>query len=157
MNPLFQKLLLDGPIVTDGAWGTEFRAVGLEPGQCPDGWNLTRPDDVVRVAESYVDAGSRIILTNTFRSNRLALESYGLNSKTEAINRAGVELSLAAARQRALVFGSIGPARNLSTQQQPPNEELLFETFQEQARILANAGAQGIVLETFTEDRKSVV
>ena len=78
MHPLIQQLVAQGPVLTDGAWGTEFQARGLEAGECPDHWNLTHPDRVEEVARAYVEAGSQVILTNTFRSNRIALERHGL-------------------------------------------------------------------------------
>src|SRR5690349_17707261 len=65
MTPL-TALLANGPVVTDGAWATQLQARGLEPGDCPDAWNLSRPEDVEAIARAYVEAGSRVILTNTF-------------------------------------------------------------------------------------------
>src|SRR5438046_10359842 len=76
MNP--PELLASGPVLTDGAWGTELQGRGLGVGDCPDHWNLLRPDAVADVARAYVEAGSRVILTNTFRGNRVALSGYGL-------------------------------------------------------------------------------
>jgi 5-methyltetrahydrofolate--homocysteine methyltransferase len=53
-------------VVTDGAWGTQLQAQGLPTGGCPDAWNLCHPDRVEAVARAYVEAGSQIVLTNTF-------------------------------------------------------------------------------------------
>lgn len=66
MNTFIQQLLAAGPVLTDGAWGTQLQQRGLPVGACPDAWNLERPADVEAVARAYVDAGSRVILTNTF-------------------------------------------------------------------------------------------
>ena len=63
----------DGVAVTDGAWGTQLQLHGLPAGACPDVWNLENPLAVEAVARSYVDAGTRVILTNTFRSSPIAL------------------------------------------------------------------------------------
>jgi methionine synthase I (cobalamin-dependent) len=60
----FLSLISDRPIITDGAWGTEFQMRGLASGELADLWNLTRPADVEAVARAYVQAGSRAILTN---------------------------------------------------------------------------------------------
>ena len=87
MHTLIQQLVSQGPVLTDGAWGTEFQARGLEAGECPDHWNLTHPDRVEEVARAYVEAGSQVILTNTFRANRLALERHGLAEHLREINR----------------------------------------------------------------------
>ncbi|MGD0650908.1 MAG: homocysteine S-methyltransferase family protein, partial [Verrucomicrobiia bacterium] len=64
-HPLIQRLLAQGLVVTDGAWGTQLQARGLAAGEFPDVWNLTRPENVAEVARAYVEAGSRVILTNT--------------------------------------------------------------------------------------------
>jgi len=110
MHETIATLLAQGPVVTDGAWGTELQKRGLEPGACPDAWNLDRPDRVEQVARAYVEAGSRVILTNTFGANRFILERHGLADRVAEINRAGVEISKRAADGRALVFASIGPS-----------------------------------------------
>ena len=111
MQSLIQQLTVRGPVLTDGAWGTEFQARGLEAGDCPDHWNLTHPDRVEAVARAYVEAGSQVILTNTFRANRIALERHGLAEHMREINRQGVEISRRAAAGRARVFASMGPQR----------------------------------------------
>ena len=108
MNPLFERLLAHGPVVTDGAWGTEIQARGLPVGGCPDAWNLANPDAVDDIGRAYVEAGSRVILTNTFGANRFRLEPFGLADRAEELNRAGAEISRRAAGARAKVFGSMG-------------------------------------------------
>ena len=70
MHPVIEKLIATGPIVTDGAWGTQLQALGLGLGDFPDEWNLSHAEQVEAVARAYVKAGSRIILTNTFGGNR---------------------------------------------------------------------------------------
>ena len=99
-----REWLAGGLLITDGAWGTQLQARGLDPGAAPDTWNLTHPERVEAVARAYVEAGSQVILTNTFRANAIAMEG-----DLEAINRAGVAISKRAAAGRALVFASIGP------------------------------------------------
>ena len=150
MHEVFQKLLIESPVILDGAWGTELFRLGLPAGECPDAWSLTHPSEVESLARAYADAGSRILLTNTFHANVLSLESYGLAGRAGEINRAGVALSRKGGGKKALVFGSIGPARNLSSGPQMP-EEALFSAFQQQAKALAEAGADGIVAESFTD------
>ena len=68
-------------MLTDGAWGTELQKLGLGPGKIGDAWNLDHPEPVGRIARSYVEAGSQIILTNTFRANRIALANSGWAAK----------------------------------------------------------------------------
>ena len=93
MHPLIKKLTNNGPAVTDGSWGTQLQQRGLKRGECPDSWNLSQPDAVEEVARQYVEAGSQIILTNTFGGNRLSLRRFDLGDKAVAINTAGVEIS----------------------------------------------------------------
>ena len=88
MHQMLAKLLSAGPVVTDGALGTQLQQRGLPVGACPDAWNLTQPDEVEEVARSYVEAGSQVILTNTFGANRFVLARYGLSDQLPEINRA---------------------------------------------------------------------
>jgi methionine synthase I (cobalamin-dependent) len=150
MNSLLATLLTSTPVITDGAWGTQLQALGLPTGECPDGWNLTYPDRVRTVASSYVDAGSRVILTNTFRSNRIALEGFGLADKAVAINQAGVRISREAAGGRARVFASMGPSGKLLLSDEI-TEDQLASAFAEQAEAIASAGADAIVVETMSD------
>ncbi len=148
--PIIQELLAAGPVITDGAWGTELQARGLAAGEPADLWNLSRPGEVEAVARAYVEAGSRIILTNTFRANRIALEPYVGAERIADINRAGVAISRRGAAGRALVFASIGPSGKLLAADEidVPRLEVAFA---EQARALADAGADGLVVETMSD------
>ncbi|MDD3470485.1 MAG: homocysteine S-methyltransferase family protein [Thermoguttaceae bacterium] len=153
MHTTLEALLDDGhqPVVLDGAWGTQLQALGLEPGESPDLWNLNHPEKVKHVARSYVEAGSQIILTNTFGANRLMLEKHGLADRCEAINHAGVEISrCAVAGTAAKVFASVGPSGKLLLMKQTTPEELA-DVFGQQCAAIAAAGAEGIVLETFCD------
>jgi 5-methyltetrahydrofolate--homocysteine methyltransferase len=150
MDRLIQSLLERLPIITDGAWGTQLQLNGLRPGECPDAWNLTQPSVVEGIARSYVAAGSRIILTNTFGSNRIALARHGLADRVSEINKTGAILSVGAAGQQAHVFGSIGPCGKLLLTEEVGEEELR-SAFTEQATALRSGGVQGIVIETMSD------
>ena len=150
MHPLIRSVLESGPVLTDGAWGTELQKLGLDPGEIADTWNLTHPERVEQVAQSYVDAGSRIILTNTFRANRIALASLGLAAKVSELNCAGVEISRKAAGNRAHVFASIGPSGKFLMAGEIGKDELRA-AFAEQAKALALAGAEALVIETMAD------
>lgn len=150
MHPLIEALIAKGPVVTDGSWGTQLQKAGLKRGVCPDSWNLSQPEKVAAVARQYVAAGSRIILTNTFGANRLALERHSLADRAAEINRAGVRISKKAAAGRAYVFASIGPSgRMLITRDTRQSE--LQAAFEQQATAQAEAGADGIVVETMID------
>jgi methionine synthase I (cobalamin-dependent) len=144
------ELFANGPVVTDGAWGTQLQALGLPHGECPDGWNLSHPKRVEDVPRAYAEAGSQIVLTNTFRANRFALADYGLDDQTPEINRAGAEISLDAVGGQARVFGSIGPSGKMLITGQVSEDDLLA-AFDEQARALAQAGVDALVIETMSD------
>jgi len=145
----WRELVSNGAVLTDGAWGTELQKRGLCVGECPDAWNLSRPGEVSEVARSYSEAGSRVVLTNTFRANPISLAACGLADRTAEINRAGVELSKKAAGA-ALVFGSVGPSGKILSAGEVSEQELLF-AFRTQADALAAGGADALLLETFSE------
>jgi methionine synthase I (cobalamin-dependent) len=147
---LVEQLAARSPVITDGAWGTEMQARGLAAGECPDAWNLRYPERVEQVARAYVEAGSQVILTNTFRANRLTLAGHGLAEKAVEINRAGAAISKQAARGRAHVFASIGPSGRLLMTGETTEEELRA-AFAQQALALAEGGADAILIETMSD------
>lgn len=130
-------------LLTDGAWGTELGTC-----DCPDELNLSNPGRVASVARSYREAGSHIILTNTFRANRISLSGYGLADRAAAINEAGVAISRSAGP--GLVFASMGPSGKMLMTGDVSGQELL-DAFAEQASALAAAGADAIVIETLSD------
>jgi 5-methyltetrahydrofolate--homocysteine methyltransferase len=148
-------LVSNGVVLTDGAWGTELQKRGLSAGECPDAWNLSHPEEVADVARSYSGAGSRVILTNTFRANPISLAAYGLADRAAEINRAGVKLSKTAAGT-ALVFASVGPSGELLTAGEVAEDELAA-AFRAQAEALAAGGADALLLETFSELEESLI
>ena len=136
--------------LTDGAWGTEFQKLGAVQGACIDEWNLSRPDAVRQVAGSYIAAGSRVLLTNTFRANPISLAQYGLQDRVDAINRAGVTLSKQAAAGMALVFASMGPSgKMLLTKEVTAGQ--LKDAFSRQAQALAAERPDALLIETMTD------
>ncbi len=140
--------LADGLLITDGAWGTELQARGLPPGAMPDTWNLIHPEHVVAVARAYVEACSQVILTNTFRANAIAMHGFS-EDDLDAINRAGVSLSRQAAGE-ALVFASIGPTGKMLLSGEISSEQVAA-AFAAQARSLAAAGADALLVETMSD------
>jgi 5-methyltetrahydrofolate--homocysteine methyltransferase len=150
MHVTLEELLAHGPVVTDGAWGTQLQSRGLPIGACPDAWNLSHAEAVEAVARSYVEAGSRIILTNTFGSNRFILARHDLADRVAEVNRLGVEISRRAAGSRAKIFASMGPSGVMLMMGEASDDELQA-AFTQQAEAMASAGADGIVVETMTD------
>ncbi len=150
MHSLIESLIEKGPVVTDGSWGTQMQKRGLKRGQCPDSWNLSHADQVRAVAEQYIAAGSQVILTNTFGASRLSLANFKLAEKAAEINSAGVQISKEAAADRACVFASIGPTGKMLVTGETSQDELRM-VFEEQAIAQAQAGADGILVETMID------
>lgn len=153
---VLDELLRNAPVVLDGAWGTQLQMRGLPVGGCPDEWNLSHPHQVEEVARAYVEAGSQIILTNTFGSNAVTLERYGLVDRIEAINRAGVEISRRAAAGKAKVFASMGPS-GVMLMMGDKTPEQLRAAFAMQAEALAQGGGDGLVIETMSDPAEAIL
>jgi len=114
------------------------------------------PEKVESVARSYVEAGSQIVLTNTFSANRICLEQSNLAEKVREINIAGVQISKRAAGATALVFASIGPTgKSLFMGEVSP--ELVAQSYHEQAAALAEGGADGLVVETMMDLKEAEI
>jgi 5-methyltetrahydrofolate--homocysteine methyltransferase len=138
-------------LISDGAWGTQLSARGLPLGSLPESWNLERPDEVRAVAAGYVEAGSDIVLTNSFGGSRIKLGKAGLAGKVEEINRRAAELSREAAGEKVLVFASIGPTGEFMAPLGTLSETEVVEAFGEQVRALLAGKPDGLVLETMTD------
>ncbi len=136
--------------VIDGAWGTELQKRGLGPGAAPELWNVENAEAVEAVAAGYVEAGSEIILTNTFGANRFILDSHGAGDRAAELAEAGAAISRRAAGDAARVFASIGPSGKIVMMGDVPAEEL-SAAFAEAAGAVERGGADAIVLETFNE------
>src|SRR5512137_2474748 len=111
MTDFLSLLKNASPLLADGAMGTLLHARGIPLERCFDELNLTQPAVVTEIHREYLQAGARLILTNTFGSNRYKLAKHALEGKLAAINRAGVELARRAAADfpGALVAGDVGP------------------------------------------------
>ena len=138
-------------VILDGGWGTELDLLGLEPGVCPELWNIENPKAVEQVAKNYVDIGSQIVLTNTFGGSPLKLKKFGLETKVEEINKAGVQLSKKAAGELAYVFASVGPTGEFIEPLGDFTAEGLTQVFEQQIAALIAGGADAILIETMSD------
>jgi 5-methyltetrahydrofolate--homocysteine methyltransferase len=150
------RALLDegGPILADGAMGTMLFANGLQFGDPPELWNLEHPDVIRRIQRAYLEAGSRIVLTNTFGGNRLRLGLHGLQDRVDELNRTAAILLRAevrAAGDTALVAGDVGPSGEIVAPLGTLDYDEAVDVFREQAASLVAGGVDLIWIETMSD------
>ena len=151
-NGRLQQLIQDGRVhVLDGAMGTELYARGVFVNVSYDGLNLETPDIVEAIHRDYVASGAEILETNTFGANPVKLSSHGLADRTEEINRVAVELARRAANGRAAVAGAVGPLGIHIEPFGPTSREEAQELYERQVTGLLDGGADGFILETFSD------
>lgn len=140
--------------MADGAMGTMLFANGLQFGDPPELWNLAHPDVVRRVHRGYLEAGSRIVMTNTFGGNRLRLGMHGNGDRVDELNRTAAILLRAevnAAGGTALVAGDIGPSGEIVAPLGTLDYEEAVDVFAEQAASLVAGGVDLIWIETMSD------
>ena len=153
--PTIQDLVdKNGYVITDGAMGTVLFAAGLEQGDPPELWNLKYPDRVADVHQAYLQAGSQIVLTNTFGGTRLRLAFHNAQSQVAQANHAAAEILRKVVEQSGkdvIVAGDIGPTGEVLA----PYGELAFQdakdAFKEQASALISGGVDLIWIETMSD------
>ncbi len=136
-------------LISDGALGTELMKRGLKPGECPELWNLTRPEDIAAIAKNYADAGADIITTNSFGGNACKLEHFGLKSKAHELNCAAAAIVKAAAPDK-WIAGSIGSTGKMLIIEEITENEM-YHVFAEQAVALSDGGADAAIIETMSD------
>jgi len=150
MKKIIAELRQGRILVSDGAWGTYLQQKGLVPGQCPEEWNISRPDDVLDIARSYIAAGADMVETNSFGGSSFKLAKYGFEDKVFEFNKAAAEISRKAAGPDRFVLGSVGPTGKLLMMEEVTEAEL-YEAFKEQSMALEAGGVNAIMIETMTD------
>ena len=145
----FRELVKNGPVLLDGATGTNLQKAGMPVGVCPEQWILENSEVLIDLQKRYVEAGTDILFAPTFTASRIKLKEYGLEDHLEEMNRKLVALSKEAAKgTNALVAGDL----TMTGEQLYPLGDLMFEdlvdVYKEQAKIIAEAGADLFVVET---------
>lgn len=154
MRTSLEKLLSEKPILlADGATGTNFMSMGLEPGFPPDLWNVSEPQKPEALHQMFVDAGSDIILTNTFGANGPRLKLHDAQDETYEINKAGARVAgnvAERAERPVIVAGSVGPTGELFEPMGDMTMESAKAAFHEQMRGLKDGGVDVIWIETMS-------
>ncbi len=144
----FKKLLVQGPVILDGATGTNLQKAGMPTGVCPELWISENPEIMIDLQKSYVAAGTQILYAPTFTANRIKLEEYGLEDQLEELNAKMVRISKEAAGDNAYVAGDL----TMTGQQLYPIGELRFEElvdiYKEQVKAILKEGVDLFVVET---------
>lgn len=143
-----ERLAGQGVLIADGATGTNYQTMGMEPGLAPEEWLFSAPDRVVELHRAFVAAGSDIVLTCTFGATPLRLVDGPLIGQAREVNLRAAELARAGAGDDCLVAGSLGPSGQLVEPYGPLTRDACVEAFAEQAAALAEGGVDLLVLET---------
>jgi 5-methyltetrahydrofolate--homocysteine methyltransferase len=155
MSEAFRDLLASrNPVIFDGAMGTMLQEGGLRAGEAPEAMSLRDPEAVAAVHRAYAEAGAMVVTSNTFGGNRVKLSAFGLAERMEEVNAAAVRLARRVVGNKALVAGDIGPTGRFLSPVGDLAFSEAFEVFSLQAAALAEAGADLLVMETFSDIRE---
>jgi 5-methyltetrahydrofolate--homocysteine methyltransferase len=156
-NPISDLIARRGWAVADGATGTNLFGRGLETGYPPELWCVERPDDILWLHHSFLDAGSDIILTNSFGGTGFRLKLHDAQDRVAELNRAAARLArqavdahCAATGKKAIVAGSIGPTGELFEPLGALTHQTAVAGFAEQAAALAEGGVDVLWVETMS-------
>ena len=151
---MLNALLQEGrPLLADGATGTNLFDAGLASGETPELWNVSEPNKIRALHQAFVDAGSDIILTNSFGGNRRRLMLHKLEGRVRELNRVAAEIARDVADEagrRIVVAGSVGPTGDLLAPLGPLTEDEACEVFAEQIEGLKEGGADVVWIETMS-------
>jgi 5-methyltetrahydrofolate--homocysteine methyltransferase len=153
-STLEELLATNDVVVADGAMGSRLMAAGLPSGAPSELWNVENPDAVRAVHRSYIDAGSSVILTNSFVGSRPSLARHDLGERTTELNQAAAENARAeadAADRPIVIGGSMGPCGEMFAPFGPLTEEKGTAVFAEQAAALAAGGVDVFWIETMSD------
>ena len=137
-------------LISDGATGTYLQDRGLEPGGCPEEFNASHPEILTGMAREYFEAGSDMVLTNSFGGNRFMLKKYGYEDRMVEFNRLAAQHARSQAPPGHHVVASVGPTGEFLEPLGEVTEAEMLEAFTEQIIALKEGGADGVVIETKT-------
>ena len=149
MNKFLERLNGGEILVADGATGSNLQKMGLKPGKPPEDLIIDDPDTLLKLASSFAQAGSDIILTCTFGGTRMRMKDSKYQDRMPEVNMRAVEIARkAASLNNGLVAGSMGPVGAILKPYGPLEPEDVKATFAEQAKALAEGGVDLLLIET---------
>ncbi|MHA2369368.1 MAG: homocysteine S-methyltransferase family protein [Candidatus Hodarchaeales archaeon] len=153
----FLEAVQERPIIFDGAMGTELLARGLviEKGTSPELWNVTNPEIVQEIHQSYYDAGADVILTNTFGGTQPKLAKLGLGDRVHELNFAAAKLAKEMVPPKKYVAGDIGPTGLMLPPMGAAKIDDFVKAFAEQATALWDGGVDLFTIETMYDLREA--
>lgn len=151
---LLQQLLSErGVLLADGATGSNLFEMGLQTGDSPELWNDLHPDRIAKQYQSFIDAGSDIILTNSFGGTRYRLKLHDAEERVEELNFKAAQIArqqVDQADRTILIGGSMGPTGEILEPLGTLSQEKAADAFEEQARALAKGGVDVFWIETMS-------
>lgn len=156
-DKLAQMLATRDWILADGATGTNLFALGLEHGDAPETWNLHRHDRVKAHYRSFIDAGSDLVLTNTFGGTANRLKLHGLQDQVHEINASAARLlaeSIKESGRDVICAGDVGPTGDLFAPVGPLTHEDGVAAFTAQMQGLKDGGADLVWIETMSSEEE---
>ena len=139
----YKDLIAERVVILDGATGSNLMKMGMPRGVCTEAWIAENPESLMSLQRQYAQAGSDIVYAPTFAANRICLNEHGIGDKTEELNKKLVSISKEAVQGKCMVLG------DMTTTGKPDLPyEVLFDNYQEQARILYECGVDLIGVET---------
>ena len=157
MTTILERLARGETLISDGATGTYLQQRGLEPGGCPEAFNVSHAETVRGMAKGYFEAGADMALTNSFGGSRFMLGKYGLADKVSEFNKLAAEHARSQAPEGRYVVGSVGPTGEFLEPLGELSESEMLHGFSEQIDALVAGGVDAVVVETMTALEESTL
>ena len=147
---ILDRLANGNVLISDGATGTYLQMHGLEPGGCPEEFNASHPEVVRGMAREYFEAGSDLVLTNSFGGSKFMQKKYGYAGRVREFNKLAAEHARSQAPPGHYVVGSVGPTGEFLEPLGEVSESEMYDAFVEQITALEEGGADAVDIETMT-------
>lgn len=148
---LLSRLRQGETLLADGAIGTMLQVQGLPAGSIPEAWLFEEPDQIRALHQSYIEAGSDLILTCSFGGNHYRLAREGLSDRTVELNQRAAELACEVAGDSVFVVGDMGPTGELLAPLGRLTSAEVTAAYAEQARGLLAGGVDLLLIETLSD------